>query len=59
MLSHPRLGLDLVAVTMPLAHIKCPRSIDFTAELPRLPTGKFYKRELRERYWAGHTSRIL
>jgi long-chain acyl-CoA synthetase len=42
-----------------LAHIKCPRSIDFAAELPRLPTGKLYKRELRDRYWAGHTSRIL
>jgi long-chain acyl-CoA synthetase len=42
-----------------LAHIKCPRSIDFAAELPRLPTGKLYKRELRDRYWAGHTSRIV
>jgi long-chain acyl-CoA synthetase len=42
-----------------LAHIKCPHSIDFTAELPRLPTGKLYKRELRDRYWAGHTSRIV
>src|SRR5215469_10377783 len=42
-----------------LAHIKCPRSIDFTAELPRLPTGKLYKRELRDRYWAGHTSRLV
>jgi long-chain acyl-CoA synthetase len=42
-----------------LAHIKCPRSIDFTAKLPRLPTGKLYKRELRDRYWAGHTSRIV
>ena len=26
-----------------LAHHKCPRSIDFEAELPRLPTGKLYK----------------
>ena len=34
-------------------------TIDFTAELPRLPTGKLYKRELRDRYWAGHTSRIV
>src|SRR6516164_8937309 len=42
-----------------LAHIKCPRSIDFAAQLPRLPTGKLYKRELRDRYWAGHTSRIV
>jgi long-chain acyl-CoA synthetase len=42
-----------------LAHIKCPRSIDFEAELPRLPTGKLYKRALRDRYWAGHQSRLV
>jgi len=42
-----------------LAHFKCPRSVDFEEELPRLPTGKLYKRLLRDRYWEGHTSRIL
>jgi long-chain acyl-CoA synthetase len=42
-----------------LAHIKCPKSIDFTAELPRLPTGKLYKRPLRERYWQGRGSRVV
>ena len=42
-----------------LAHHKCPRSVDFAAELPRLPTGKLYKAPLRERYWTGHKSRIL
>jgi long-chain acyl-CoA synthetase len=42
-----------------LAHHKCPRSIDFEAELPRLPTGKLYKAPLRERYWKGHKSRIV
>jgi long-chain acyl-CoA synthetase len=42
-----------------LARHKCPRSIDFEAELPRLPTGKLYKAPLRERYWKGHKSRIL
>jgi long-chain acyl-CoA synthetase len=42
-----------------LAHYKCPRSIDFEAEFPRLPTGKLYKASLRERYWKGHKSRIL
>ena len=35
-----------------LAHFKCPRSIDFDAELPRLDTGKLYKRVLRDRYWS-------
>jgi long-chain acyl-CoA synthetase len=42
-----------------LAHQKCPRSIDFEAELPRLPTGKLYKASLRERYWKGRQSRIV
>ena len=42
-----------------LAHHKCPRSIDFEAELPRLPTGKLYKAGLRERYWKGRQNRIV
>jgi long-chain acyl-CoA synthetase len=42
-----------------LAHIKCPRTIDFEEELPRLPTGKLYKRLLRDRYWGERTSRIV
>ena len=42
-----------------LAHFKCPRTIDFVEELPRLPTGKLYKRLLRDRYWEGHTTAIV
>jgi long-chain acyl-CoA synthetase len=42
-----------------LSRQKCPRSIDFETELPRLPTGKLYKRLLRERYWQGHGTRIV
>ncbi|MFK7734136.1 MAG: AMP-binding protein [Pseudomonadales bacterium] len=42
-----------------LSRQKCPRSIDFEDELPRLPTGKLYKRVLKERYWADHQSGIL
>ena len=42
-----------------LASMKCPRSIDFIDEMPRLPTGKLYKRHLRDKYWEGHGSRIL
>ena len=34
-----------------LSHIKCPRSIDFREELPRHPTGKLYKRLLKDEYW--------
>ena len=40
-------------------HYKCPRSVDFEAELPRLPTGKLYKRLLRDRYWGDTKSRIV
>ena len=42
-----------------LAHFKCPRTIDFQDELPRLPTGKLYKLPLRERYWSDHDTRIV
>ena len=34
-----------------LAHYMAPKSIDFIAEMPRLPTGKLYKRLLRDAYW--------
>lgn len=34
-----------------MSHIKCPRSIDFLEALPRHPTGKLYKRLLRDTYW--------
>jgi long-chain acyl-CoA synthetase len=36
-----------------LADVKCPRSIDYRAELPRHPTGKLYKRLLKDEYWAA------
>ena len=35
-----------------LARFKCPRSVDFIAEMPRQPSGKLYKRKLRDPYWA-------
>jgi len=38
---------------------KIPRSIDYRDELPRLPTGKLYKRLLRDEYWGEGTSRIV
>jgi len=34
-----------------LAGYKCPKTVDFVDELPRLPSGKLLKRELRKRYW--------
>jgi acyl-CoA synthetase (AMP-forming)/AMP-acid ligase II len=36
-----------------LAHYKCPTSVDTTDALPRNPSGKILKRELRAPYWAG------
>jgi fatty-acyl-CoA synthase len=42
-----------------LAAYKCPRSIDFECELPRLPTGKLYKRLLKDRYWGRGESKIV
>ena len=42
-----------------LSAVKCPRSIDFHAELPRHATGKLYKRLLRDAYWGGKQSRIV
>jgi long-chain acyl-CoA synthetase len=42
-----------------LSHQKVPRSIEFEDELPRLPTGKLYKRLLRDRYWGNKASRIV
>ena len=42
-----------------LAGYKVPRSVDFRDELPRLPTGKLYKRILRDEYWGDRSSRIV
>src|SRR5690349_3282227 len=54
------LAAELIAFcNQSLARQKVPRSIDFEAELPRLPTGKLYKRLLRDRYWGNKTSRIV
>ena len=48
----PELERELIAYCREqLTHYKCPRSVDFEAELPRHPTGKLYKRLLRDRYW--------
>jgi len=41
-----------------LAGYKLPKSVDFTDELPRNPSGKLLKREIREPYWQGANRRI-
>src|SRR5262249_9413433 len=56
----PELARELIAFCRAnLAHFKCPRTVDFVAELPRLPTGKLYKCLLRDQYWAGHRASIV
>ncbi len=42
-----------------LSGVKIPRQIDFRAELPRHPTGKLYKRLLRDEYWGKEGSKII
>jgi long-chain acyl-CoA synthetase len=41
-----------------LAGYKLPKSIDYAEVLPRNPSGKLLKRELREPYWAGVERRV-
>ncbi len=41
-----------------VARYKLPRSIEFVAELPREPSGKIFKRKLREPFWRGRMTRI-
>jgi len=48
----PELAAELIRFSREhLAHFKCPKQVDFVSELPRLPTGKLYKRLVRDRYW--------
>ena len=42
-----------------LSRQKIPRSIDYIEQMPRLPTGKLYKRLLRDQYWGEGESRIV
>ncbi len=56
----PELAEELILFcSQSLSRQKVPRSIDFEDQLPRLPTGKLYKRLLRDRYWGNKTSRIV
>jgi fatty-acyl-CoA synthase len=50
---------DLIAyVRLHIARFKAPKAIEFVDALPRTSTGKVQKFELREKEWAGHSSRI-
>jgi long-chain acyl-CoA synthetase len=41
-----------------LAKYKCPTSVDRITALPRNPSGKILKTELREPYWKGRARRV-
>ncbi|MFI6511761.1 acyl-CoA synthetase [Streptosporangium sp. NPDC050855] len=52
-------GLEAELIEYCQAHLavyKCPRSVDFRDALPRHPTGKLYKRLLRDEYWPATPS---
>jgi acyl-CoA synthetase (AMP-forming)/AMP-acid ligase II len=56
----PEVAAELIAFCeQHLSKLKCPRSVDFAAKLPRAENGKLYKRRLRDRYWQGHETRIV
>ncbi len=41
-----------------LAAFKCPRSVDFADDLPRLPSGKIQRRHVRAPFWEGRDRQI-
>ncbi len=41
-----------------LGKFKWPKSIDFIETMPRDPSGKLYKRKLRDPYWEDHEAQI-
>ena len=42
-----------------IAAFKCPKTIDVVAELPRNPTGKILKKDLRKPYWEGRERQVV
>jgi acyl-CoA synthetase (AMP-forming)/AMP-acid ligase II len=42
-----------------MASFKCPKSVDVVTELPRNPTGKILKKELRKPYWQGRERQVV
>lgn len=59
-LPSPELERELIDYARStIARYKCPKSVDFRAELPRQETGKLYKRLLKDEYWGVEGSRIV
>lgn len=48
----PELAQQLIAYCREkMSPIKCPRSVDFSTDMPRTETGKLLKRLVKQRYW--------
>lgn len=41
-----------------IAGYKCPKSVDYIQEMPRNPSGKILRKDLREPYWEGQERRV-
>ncbi len=55
----PELAAELIAYCRgQLSPLKCPRTVDFERDLPRQPTGKLYKRLIRDKYWGNDAARM-
>lgn len=48
--------IDFARASLPA--FKCPRTVDFVEDLPRLPTGKIQRRVVREPFWEGRDRSI-
>ncbi|MCW5316911.1 long-chain-fatty-acid--CoA ligase [Nostoc sp. KVJ3] len=52
-------ALDIINfVRGKLADFKLPRSVEFVASLPRTPSGKLQKGQLKEKYWQGYQRKV-
>ena len=52
-------GDEIIAFTRErIAHYKAPRSVDFMPVLPRNPSGKILKRQLRAPFWEGRERQV-
>ncbi len=50
---------DIIAYSREhLARFKCPTSVDFVEALPRNPSGKVLKKDLRAPFWAGRDRNV-
>lgn len=56
MTATPEEIMDYCASRM--AGFKKPKSVEIWPELPKNPVGKILKREIREKYWAGHERKV-